>query len=215
MSGLPKRCHRVAGNGYLTGIWGENIHWGLLWSIKELIPSRPSYESAPSWSWASTDGTIYHPFYVDELVAVVELIKVERFSDGRFEPADWLVGPGRLTILASLKQINNIGNYDSIKTEQVGGDRRALGRAILETSDQGKTEKIGWLALDKEDKTKGYKQGLWCIQIARYPNEPDDYVLFLVESCEEPKTYQRVGMGSIYGKHKWYADAISVEISIT
>ncbi|PVH68136.1 HET-domain-containing protein, partial [Cadophora sp. DSE1049] len=58
ISGLAKRYHRVAGNGYLAGIWGENIHWGLLWSIKELIPSRPSYERAPSWSWASSDGTI-------------------------------------------------------------------------------------------------------------------------------------------------------------
>lgn len=52
ISGLAKEVKRLTGYEYLAGIWKEDIHNGLLWSVES--PAKyPSTYVAPSWSWAA------------------------------------------------------------------------------------------------------------------------------------------------------------------
>lgn len=58
LSGIAKRIHSQKGGQYLAGLWrDENIEAQLCWRVHE-PRKRPTTWRAPSWSWASVDGSI-------------------------------------------------------------------------------------------------------------------------------------------------------------
>lgn len=46
---------------YLSGLWTNDLHLGLLWQINDVSQSRESKCGAPSWSWASMDSSVRWP----------------------------------------------------------------------------------------------------------------------------------------------------------
>jgi len=74
LGGLAQRVFKSTGSRYLAGLWEEDLHLGLLWSIpptgqtlaERLATLRASTGSgAPSWSWVSQQGRIEYgrPFF--------------------------------------------------------------------------------------------------------------------------------------------------------
>lgn len=60
---------------YLAGLWSYDLLHGLLWNCRRCTRSR--FYNAPSWSWASVDGSVTTPSYLnlgfcDPLVEIVE-----------------------------------------------------------------------------------------------------------------------------------------------
>ena len=64
MSGLAHAVQDRMGSRYLAGIWEHNLVNELLWykppSALKRYPKRVNKYRAPSWSWASVDGHIFH-----------------------------------------------------------------------------------------------------------------------------------------------------------
>lgn len=62
ISGLASRMHDLHGGTYLAGLWKEDIQGGLCWYIQSQRKSdrhtRPLYQTAPSWSWASRTNAV-------------------------------------------------------------------------------------------------------------------------------------------------------------
>ncbi|PVH80499.1 HET-domain-containing protein [Cadophora sp. DSE1049] len=57
ISGLAREVKRHTGYNYLAGLWAQDIHNGLLWSIKGYAKYPDEYVG-PSWSWVSLKKTI-------------------------------------------------------------------------------------------------------------------------------------------------------------
>lgn len=64
LSGLASRLFKQTGSKYHAGIWEEDFFTGLLWYTP--LPNQCTRHPwrAPSWSWASVDGTLRFP--IDE-----------------------------------------------------------------------------------------------------------------------------------------------------
>jgi hypothetical protein len=59
LSGLASQLNRAVGDGYVAGLWRSSLIDDMLWETQVLDPlPRPKEWRAPSWSWASVDGTV-------------------------------------------------------------------------------------------------------------------------------------------------------------
>jgi hypothetical protein len=58
ISGLARKIETEAGNSYIVGLWKDDLVAGLLWTAGSQDLSRIEKYTAPSWSWASTMGSI-------------------------------------------------------------------------------------------------------------------------------------------------------------
>lgn len=63
ISGLAKQMHAMlhVKDEYIAGLWGRNLILHMLWRISYgQRATRPQPYCAPTWSWASVDGTVYN-----------------------------------------------------------------------------------------------------------------------------------------------------------
>jgi hypothetical protein len=60
LSGIASRCQRITQDECLAGHWRFNLVQSLFWIVGAQA-SRVKPYRAPSWSWASTDGTVIAP----------------------------------------------------------------------------------------------------------------------------------------------------------
>lgn len=59
ISGVAEKAHASNHDQYLAGLWKEDLVSQLLWSLDDDPTShKPEKYRAPSWSWASVDGTV-------------------------------------------------------------------------------------------------------------------------------------------------------------
>lgn len=58
LSGVAGRIENVTGMKYMAGLWRQNLRDDLLWRVVGPLSAKPPEYRAPSWSWASVDGTI-------------------------------------------------------------------------------------------------------------------------------------------------------------
>ncbi|KAI0552459.1 heterokaryon incompatibility protein-domain-containing protein [Xylaria curta] len=83
ISGIARWIHGQTTHGentnvYLAGLWRENLHSQLVWSVVDRIEdihedeyhhTRPTQYLAPSWSWASTNRCVrFYAAYNDEVI---------------------------------------------------------------------------------------------------------------------------------------------------
>lgn len=68
ISGLAKSFACITGDTYLAGMWRKDLEVDLLWYNRHIphlprgsrLGSRPIEWRAPTWSWASIDGSVIH-----------------------------------------------------------------------------------------------------------------------------------------------------------
>lgn len=60
LSGIAKTLAEITGYTYLAGLWKEKLLDQLLWHTQDHKFPRPLGYRAPSWSWASVEGRVYH-----------------------------------------------------------------------------------------------------------------------------------------------------------
>jgi hypothetical protein len=116
LSAVAKETQKLTGFVYKAGIWEEDMHTGLLWSVGGL-GVRSSEYSLPSWSWAPLDFSRGqpegHPFYLhlgdpgtrvatfDATFENCDIIEADEGAYGR-------VLSGRLTVLGQCQAIANL-----------------------------------------------------------------------------------------------------------
>ena len=62
LSGVAGFVQKATGDGYVAGLWRDDLQRGLLWSVVE-PGERLEVWRAPSWSWASVKGGVmFHDF---------------------------------------------------------------------------------------------------------------------------------------------------------
>ena len=62
LSGVAAFVQKATGDGYVAGLWRDDLQRGLLWSVME-PGERLEVWRAPSWSWASVKGGVmFHDF---------------------------------------------------------------------------------------------------------------------------------------------------------
>lgn len=69
LSGISKLMGLSLGDEYCAGLWRDSLVTDLFWygpSVKGEKCSRPSPYRAPSWSWASVNGPVSVPLFLDE-----------------------------------------------------------------------------------------------------------------------------------------------------
>ena len=71
ISGVAQQIYETRQDQYLAGLWRHKLEWQLLWSVDSKSDSSHSDSAAssdasvyraPSWSWASVDGTVRQLF---------------------------------------------------------------------------------------------------------------------------------------------------------
>ena len=73
VSGMANRMREVCQDNYLAGLWRHKLETQLLWSASRC--TRPETYRAPSWSWASVDGSITpNPVSDARQIALAEVV---------------------------------------------------------------------------------------------------------------------------------------------
>jgi hypothetical protein len=75
LSGLAKTVQAACGDEYIAGLWKRTISTDLCWQAISRTTRKPLRYRAPSWSWASLDGSI---LWMDREVS--ELLKLVDYS---------------------------------------------------------------------------------------------------------------------------------------
>jgi hypothetical protein len=83
LAGLAARIQKHTKSQYLAGMWRKHLAYQLLWQVRGLqwivCRSRPEVYTAPSWSWASTNGHIEQACVIrqaDDREIVMEILDV-------------------------------------------------------------------------------------------------------------------------------------------
>ena len=135
ISGLAREVNRHTGYDYLAGLWRQDIHNGLLWSIKGCAEYPDEYVG-PSWSWVSLKKIINsvrgaalgpdRPTYIyDSVDASLEPVAQILGTDTVYASSDPF-GPIRSAILhlkAPCRAIDSFQNHE-IKLPLRGEDVR-------------------------------------------------------------------------------------------
>ena len=107
IAGLARRMHASLGErvNYVAGLWDEFFFLQLLWDLQSGGPV--SEYRAPSWSWASTDGTVYNHRTNDEGIALSQpLITTEIHIEHESNDPFGEIKAAELTITGPLLKCN-------------------------------------------------------------------------------------------------------------
>lgn len=96
ISGVAKKYEHILKDTYVAGLWLSRLHTELLWRPKEFTATvmnptiyRPSSYRAPSWSWASINGSVTSTLFMNQeelksetYLAFIETLEVETIPLG-------------------------------------------------------------------------------------------------------------------------------------
>lgn len=185
--------------GYVAGLWRGELAKGLCWgaslvAFKE-VRKRPGYASndevaefrrpdkarAPSWSWASVDGSVYFPCSRTvggkPWVGEIEVVDVQLDAEGS---AGRLVVGGR------------VGVFDYSRSQQPHGGTGVLSKA---GDEEGESMSAGICVLDFDRRRA--RAGCHALLVAS-SNMPRAYACFLVLDKRADGTFRRIGLSTIF-----------------
>lgn len=163
---------------YLGGLWLSDLPLRLLWEVTSALQPRPQEYRAPSWSWASVDGTI------------------QFLSD-----AD--VDPDLRLLSCEVTPVHPTAQYGALKAghiEILCRTKRAYwieNRQILMNFETGDAVEGESLAETRQDSDEGVNAApilVWCLQICPYDPILSEGPWGLILATEDEKVFRRVGM---------------------
>ena len=202
LAALARNHHRVTGDQYLAGLWESCLLSELLWLYEEISDhssplaagGRPPEYRAPSWSWASIDGTtrsLRAPIPSDEWEARIVQCHVE-LADPR-DPFGQVTG-GHLVISGPLAEIKRLEwmpserknrAYTTGRQSSKGGERDVPSIVWMDPPGDGSGHHT----------TTGKEAG-FLLMIQRVPNALG---LALRRVAGQPGTYTRFGLFRVLG----------------
>lgn len=237
--GIVRQMHAFTKDNCYVGLWSKRIPQCLLWLRGEETLRLHSRYHAPSWSWAVHDGEIQFPLWNskgDDTSIRAEFVEAI-FIYGPQSNGEKVIGfiDGRAALF--MRGVNMIRNSSFPTGHPSGGTGlRFLDGQIgkpawiqicnwepLKTKTRFWTvhddtgRRIGWAALDREDRTEidGEEDMITCIKIASHADDKPKngfvrgyLVLFITRFLH---TWIRVGMGQIT-EIGWFENIPPVDI---
>lgn len=89
-AGIAKLFQEMTGYRYLAGLWEEDLLHQLGWSVLNPSPRLSNRYRAPSWSWASVDGSIEgnHTSKMQGFIQIIDVDVTSRGVDSTVDAAD-------------------------------------------------------------------------------------------------------------------------------
>jgi hypothetical protein len=104
LAGLAGQNRRNFQQKYLAGIWGDNLPQDLLWSVKDGAKAkRPVQHSPPTWSWASSNGSVSFQNIGPDNFLLCRVIDAESVPANTSNPMGE-VSAGRIVISGRLRE---------------------------------------------------------------------------------------------------------------
>ena len=151
LSGLASHYARLTDNGYLAGLWREDLAQLLLWSLDPQIAPRPlpPQYRAPSWSWASLDGQVLMPISRSSKPPSLRVLEASTKPSG-LDPLG-AVQSGHLKVSGLMLKIDYVLDYNHF--DRFVAYRRSRFPYDLEVKNGaiGENLKIGECHLDRDD----------------------------------------------------------------
>lgn len=221
LSGVAELFRTKLGDVYLAGLWRKDIINCLLWtctsdSRNDLLPAY----RAPSWSWASTDGTITY-FELDNMginVVVHEAFCEPLGKELTGEVKDgwitisgplmksWIFSPENVSFTLLYETESNSAHFSSVVVDGKIDFRLVQGEngQIEETA----VRKINSATLNdaRQSPTTDTATGrlcVWCLKIAQdtFGFRKLGYVLVLAKSQKNIGKFERIGIASVTDKN--------------
>ncbi|KAL9114352.1 MAG: hypothetical protein Q9227_001774 [Pyrenula ochraceoflavens] len=234
IAGLAALTKSVCGSRYVAGLWTENLVNGLLWTCVNagIVGSRSRTYRAPSWSWASMDGTVqYNTWPLPRFENTCRLLsgKCDAIGPdpfGRVSSGDLVIRGLTVQAVVDVDQSNN-SNYENSHT-------RNTFRAWL-LRDDLRAEFAADESISLTEQTDSSRMVL-CLQLGHSTDYQDRYEstvsLVLIPSRAPPSSpsqsprYERIGVlhhtvqahdpggpQFVYGQD-WFHDAEEKAITI-
>ncbi|MCJ1459362.1 hypothetical protein MMC28_009739 [Mycoblastus sanguinarius] len=200
LSGIAKKFQVVLGDAYLAGLWKENLERQLLWYVKKcrrwngLPSSRSETYRAPSWSWASVDGSVIfrkcfprpNEIMTSKLMITITDAQVSYLND---DPTAQITdGSIRLrgALFPSLLEHGESGyltlsfHLSGLKDSKTRPDPNTASRAVV---------------VDADEYPEDIEGSFYCLPIASFLEEDTTYIEGLVLQPVGPAkgTYRRFG----------------------
>lgn len=205
LAGLARKTSELLQCQYLAGIWQNELHIGLSWSMAHMSsfyqsgnhllingigepPRRATEYRAPTWSWASMDGPVTFLLETDTGTAHLVTSSIE-YVDSSISHASasqyGAVTHVDLTVRAPIKRVP----ATMLSANTVLNPHTFLSRY---------TNKIGWYV---EDERKTLTGQILCVKLAVHshgfsPGMTDENMFLVVEDLGNGQ-YQRCGAGKI------------------
>lgn len=188
---------------YLAGIWRHHLPYQLLWEVRGMqwicASSRPIQYIAPSWSWASTNGS------VEQACGV-------RFSDERDIILD--VMDVKVDLVSNVNPFGQVkGGYITVKGYLLSGTFHPSGDPLSPRVDiqlQFGVIYQPFVIIDDEDDMRGFAgKGVFFLPIQYCPDRnspafdgqvllPEISGIILRQLSQSKKQYARIGKFSVY-----------------
>ncbi|CAI4213521.1 unnamed protein product [Parascedosporium putredinis] len=211
IAGIARHLEKTRpGDSYLAGMWKSDMPWSLLWGPDQ-SSTRPAEYRAPSWSWASLDGSIScfgdtmgwwdeepqaHCVVEDASVTPKGLDEFGEVFDGyltvrgALKEAWWMACPGHHDIKDKLVYI-----FEEPK--------------VPDPTDHVFSRKLGLLALDLQEPDMQWNTPVpvWCLRVTATD------AVALVKKKEG--TYRRVGICCVDDhKTSWFEGTHPTQITV-
>ena len=209
LSGIANIMISRINDRYIAGLWESHLNIGMLWQRSSKSPwlKRPPKWRAPSWSWASLDGTILMPSeqYIESsmnpFTPTLTAIDVEIQPLG-LDPHGRLAF-GAVTLTGRLKRINSRVNPSS--AQYAPYPESGIGQDHIWVEG----ESVGHVNYDEDFEENN--QELYCLQMTEvhYPKRIICHVLVLSYTGKN-SDYKRIGLGTTGGgevREGWFADS--------
>jgi hypothetical protein len=226
IAGIAKQLHPFIGSTYLAGIWKEYIRDELLWETVGPKQAKPTAWRAPTWSWASVEGTISFPNgYIHSsdtdysiLEAVCTPIGPDQFgaiSDGHLTVHGKVVSV-RLFQLSTLPS-----TPDAVPAEPAIALKEGLKEPINVSFDSCWLDADDSQSKGPQNWTKSYDI-LFCFllgmnrRVTGDESPPPLGLVYLVLECvdQSKQLYERVGIGSGHDYYDLFSDVEKSIITI-
>jgi hypothetical protein len=163
--------HGFRGGEYLAGLWRGGLVKGLLWHVRgPPQPCRYTQYQAPSWSWASIDGSVkyfaeHYQFDFEQDISISEAACDTSPLDptGRVK-GGYIICTGRLTAVQLSVRKTNLNGNSSMYTGYNGhaGHTHKDQMSFVSRIDKIRDYEV---LLDEHTNCKEYREGFYCLRI--------------------------------------------------
>ncbi|KAL9118379.1 MAG: hypothetical protein Q9187_005079 [Circinaria calcarea] len=224
LSGLAHEMQKITGYTHLAGIWMEDLHRGLWWTVRDPEDVQPQAKSteyiAPSWSWASYNGAVYFKSAVARMdITVLEAVTIPAGLDpfGRLSGGHLRIS-GRLRRAVVPCQKRNkepyITQWSYNRPLEDLETPKEIGKCTIDDIDFDKLNPVG--------------KGVFCLAMHREVDSITNTcysTVMLLDEADQPsrkKTFKRIGIGALEVAaasdgtrcQEWFADCDPQEIVI-
>ncbi|KAM7211433.1 hypothetical protein V8F06_013189 [Rhypophila decipiens] len=162
---LAEKIHQSTQVSYLSGVWKDNFHMGLLWAPKKPpMQHNSTSRPLPSWSWAALEGPVQYPLSFEHRVTTTWNARCEIQQVLAPRP-DFVTETGVLMMTGQITDLGISGTTQTGRMAQrlplllkTSGDTGGLGSGRLQSlGDVARKHNLGEVENPEQWEALGYK----------------------------------------------------------